>query len=170
MAESGRHRETARGRARRQARRRNLRFLRAIAQFRARSRRFIAPALRSLVTVRFGLSGSGWRCPHAAIIAIIAKGVQNRLAKPMNRILKGIGLSAALAITASIWLAMPASAISVELAKKCRDMAIKAHPPTLPGAKKGSAQAERAFYRSCIANGGNMPEEGTKKDAAPPPK
>ena len=88
----------------------------------------------------------------------------------MDRILKGIGLLAAIAIAVQICLATPASAISVELAKKCRAMAIKAHPPTSPGAKKGSAEAERAFYQSCIANGGNGPNDNTHNDPAPPPK
>ena len=39
-------------------------------------------------------------------------------------------------------LASPAVAISAESAKKCRDMAIKAHPPEPPGTT-AYAQAER---------------------------
>jgi hypothetical protein len=88
----------------------------------------------------------------------------------MDRILKGIGLSAAIALIALTSLTSSASAISVELAKQCRDMAIKAHPPTSPGAKKGSAEAERAFYRSCIANGGHGSEDDTQNSATPPVK
>ena len=46
--------------------------------------------------------------------------------------------------------ASPAVAISVDLAKKCREMAIKAHPPESPGTK-AYAQAERDFFRECVA-------------------
>jgi murein L,D-transpeptidase YafK len=48
----------------------------------------------------------------------------------------------------------PTAAITVDLAKKCRDMAIKAHPPAMPG--KPYAQAERDFFRQCVANNGRI--------------
>lgn len=64
----------------------------------------------------------------------------------------------------------PASAISADLAKKCRAMAIKAHPPQLAGTKKGSAQAERTFYKQCITNDGAPPNDGTQNNAAPQSK
>ena len=60
----------------------------------------------------------------------------------------------------------PAVAISAELAKKCRDMAIKAHPMTLPGTTPYAA-AERDFFRVCISKNGNMTNTDTEK--APPP-
>jgi hypothetical protein len=88
----------------------------------------------------------------------------------MDRILKGTGLSAAVALVVLNSIGTPASAITVKLAKKCRDMAIKAHPPALPGAKKGSAQAEREFYRNCILNGGIGSDDDTHNSAAPPAK
>ncbi len=37
--------------------------------------------------------------------------------------------------------ASPAAAISADLAKKCRDMAIKSHPPPIPPGNKAYAQA-----------------------------
>lgn len=53
----------------------------------------------------------------------------------------------------------PASAISLELAKKCRAMALTAHPYKLPGTKgPGTAAAQRSYYDECIAKGGNMPD------------
>ena len=65
----------------------------------------------------------------------------------------GTGLLAA-AITL---LAAPRTfAISVELAKKCRQLAIKAHPTVLAGNKQGSAQAQRDYYLACIDKGGNV--------------
>jgi hypothetical protein len=88
----------------------------------------------------------------------------------MKRIYTELGVSAAIALIAMTSIGTPASAISADLANKCRAMAIKAHPPTLPGAKKGSAQAERAFYQSCIANGGHAPDDDTHKDQTSPPK
>jgi hypothetical protein len=43
---------------------------------------------------------------------------------------------------------------SAELAKKCREMTVKAYPPVPAGTKKGTAQAERDFFKKCIANRG----------------
>jgi hypothetical protein len=56
--------------------------------------------------------------------------------------------------------AEPASALTAELARKCRDMAIMAHPPVPAGSMIGSAQAERAYFRTCVANNGNMSNDG----------
>jgi hypothetical protein len=56
--------------------------------------------------------------------------------------------------------APPAAALSVELAKKCRDLAIKSHPPPIPPGNKAYAQAEREFFRDCVAKNGQMPDDG----------
>ena len=56
-------------------------------------------------------------------------------------------------------LTRPADAITAELAKKCRAMALDAHPRTLAGSKSGTAAAERAFFQTCVANDGKMPAE-----------
>jgi hypothetical protein len=45
---------------------------------------------------------------------------------------------------------------SAELAKKCRALAIKAHPTQPAGSKKGSEQAQRDYFRECVAKDGNM--------------
>ena len=62
--------------------------------------------------------------------------------------------------------AQPASALTAELAKTCRSMAIKAHPTARPGSAKGSAQAQREYFQKCVDNNGKMPDEagtqGTK--------
>lgn len=55
--------------------------------------------------------------------------------------------------------ASPAAAISADLAKKCREMAIKAHPPE-PAGTTAYAQLERDFFRECVANNGEMPDSG----------
>jgi hypothetical protein len=80
------------------------------------------------------------------------------------------GASFAAVLTIALSIANPASAITADLAKKCREMAIKAHPPTLPGAKTGSAQAERDSYRACIVNGGISTDNETPRSAAPAEK
>jgi hypothetical protein len=71
-------------------------------------------------------------------------------------------LSALIIVTGA---ASPAAAISAELANKCRDMAIKSHPPPFPLGNKAYAQAERDFFRTCVAKKGQMPDSD-----APNPK
>lgn len=60
----------------------------------------------------------------------------------------------------------PASAITADLAKKCRKLALEAHPPAKVGSKKGNSALVRQFYRACVANGGSPPNESRKPDAA----
>ena len=59
----------------------------------------------------------------------------------------------------------PAIAISADLAKRCREMAIKSHPPA-PAGTKPYAQAERDFFRNCISKSDDAKDNGTQK--APP--
>jgi hypothetical protein len=54
-----------------------------------------------------------------------------------------------------------ASAVTVEVAKKCEALTIKAYPPRVAGnpaagSAKGTGAAERSYFRECVANGGNM--------------
>ena len=56
-----------------------------------------------------------------------------------------------------------AHAVSAELAKKCRELAIKAHPRAVAGSSKGTAQAERDYFRQCIAKGGNVDSEPNRQ-------
>lgn len=88
----------------------------------------------------------------------------------MDNIVKRFGPSVAITMIAILSMTAPASAISADLAIKCRDMAIKAHPPKQPGGKKGYAQAERNFFRLCVSNNGKMPDSDTQKDTSPAPK
>jgi len=60
-----------------------------------------------------------------------------------------------------------AAAPSVELAKKCRQLTVKAHPPALPGTKRGSAQAERDYFAECIRKRGEMDQESPQKKDSP---
>ncbi len=62
-----------------------------------------------------------------------------------------------IASTAYFLSPQKASAISVELAKKCRALAIKAHPTPTAGTKvTGAAKAERDYFQSCVAKNGKM--------------
>jgi hypothetical protein len=45
--------------------------------------------------------------------------------------------------------------VSAEIAKKCREMAVKAYP-TQPAGSSPYAAAQREYFRQCIAKGGNM--------------
>lgn len=66
----------------------------------------------------------------------------------------------------------PASAITAELAKKCRALAIKAHPWKRPGEKGGTAQVQRDYFSECLAKGGDMPAQpsgpGQSENGQPP--
>jgi hypothetical protein len=72
----------------------------------------------------------------------------------------------------------PASAISVELAKRCRAEALKEHPTTPTGSRQSSARAQRDAYEACLRQGANANSGEPKSDApkgddykpAPPPK
>jgi len=48
--------------------------------------------------------------------------------------------------------------VTAELAKKCREMAVKAHPTQLAGTTPYAA-AQREYFRECIAKRGNMEEK-----------
>jgi hypothetical protein len=61
-----------------------------------------------------------------------------------------------------------ASAITVEVAKKCDALVAKAYPPREPGnpaagSTKGSAQSQRDYFSKCVANGGNMDDDAHKE-------
>jgi hypothetical protein len=74
----------------------------------------------------------------------------------MAKLAKSFSALIVLALMAYLPTARPASAISAELAKKCRAMAIKAHPsPKLGSKASGADKAQRDYFRECIAKGGN---------------
>ena len=90
----------------------------------------------------------------------------------MAAILRRLG-----ALTLIIACALPvptnsAPALTAELAKKCRTLALKAQPYRRAGTAKGTAQAQRDYYRECIDKEGKMdgadqpPPDTTAPDAA----
>jgi hypothetical protein len=63
----------------------------------------------------------------------------------------------------------PAAAISADLAKKCREMAIKAHPPE-PVGTSPYAQLERDFFSNCVAKNGEAPGSDKEKGQTSSPR
>jgi len=57
----------------------------------------------------------------------------------------------ALTLVALALSAAPAAAITAEVAKKCREVAVKAHPPQ-PAGTRNYAQAQRETFRDCVAH------------------
>jgi hypothetical protein len=62
---------------------------------------------------------------------------------------------------ASLVIAPSASAVTLEVAKKCDALVAKAFPPRVignpaAGSSKGTAEAQREYFKKCLANGGNM--------------
>jgi hypothetical protein len=58
-----------------------------------------------------------------------------------------------------------ASAITVELARKCNAMVATAFPPRVPGnpaagSEKGSGRQMQDYFKKCVENEGKMPEPG----------
>lgn len=65
-----------------------------------------------------------------------------------------LSLLCVLVALANVSSMVPASAISADLAKKCRNLASKAHPIPVAGSKNtGAAKAQREAYQTCIAKG-----------------
>lgn len=65
-------------------------------------------------------------------------------------------------------MATEASAITVEVAKKCETLMAKAFPPRqagnpAAGSAKGTAQEQRAYFNKCVTNGGKVDDSGSKE-------
>lgn len=80
----------------------------------------------------------------------------------MREILNVSALAIVAVLILTLFAPAPAVAISADLAKKCREMAIKAHPPA-PAGTKPYAQAERDFFRDCVAKNGQMQDANPNK-------
>ena len=65
-------------------------------------------------------------------------------------------------------MTFPASAITVEVARKCDALVSKAFPSREPGnpaagSAKGSGYDVQAYFKKCVANGGRVPEDDAKQ-------
>jgi hypothetical protein len=74
----------------------------------------------------------------------------------MRPFIRPFVVTAAIVAAAGVVLPRSATALSADLAKKCRDLAIKAHPTATAGSTTGSGAAQRGFYQACLAKGGNV--------------
>ena len=125
----------------------------AIARHCRRDRAYVYPAIRdgwrasalAPVIERAGLEMAPMHSTRTAVFAML---VALLLPAP-----------AVLAETAPSDRSKTAGPISAELAKKCRALAIKAHPTERAGSRAGAyAQAQRDYFQDCIAKGGNIPD------------
>jgi hypothetical protein len=91
---------------------------------------------------------------------VIIAGLAQRSGNKLPHLIAVAGLTACLSSGAH------AEALTAELAKKCRDLAIKAHPPR-PAGTNPYAQAERAYFNACVARHGEMSDDAAQK--RPPP-
>jgi hypothetical protein len=60
-----------------------------------------------------------------------------------------------------------ASAVTVEVARKCKTLTDSAYPPREPGnpaagSAKGSGRAAQDYFNKCVANGGKADEDASK--------
>jgi hypothetical protein len=78
-------------------------------------------------------------------------------------------VATAAALEVLLLSASPAFAITVELAKKCRTLAIAAHPTQLAGASAYAA-AQRDFFNQCVAKNGDVGSGNPNGNNAPPAK
>jgi hypothetical protein len=61
-----------------------------------------------------------------------------------------------------------ASAITVEVARKCKALTDKAFPPRVignpaAGSAKGSGKDEQAYFNKCVRNGGQVDDTDSKE-------
>jgi hypothetical protein len=73
--------------------------------------------------------------------------VWSKVARNVARNVAGVSV---LALVASSTVNDGASALTAELAKKCREMMVGAHPPQPAGSSTGSAQQERSYFLACV--------------------
>src|ERR1700742_3978996 len=77
-------------------------------------------------------------------------------------------ISVALLFVAAGSMTGGASAITAELAKKCRGLTTKAFPPRVvgnpaAGSAKGSGKDAQAYFNSCVKNDGKVDDSASKE-------
>jgi hypothetical protein len=87
----------------------------------------------------------------------------------MSKALKAFCVFGLLGCGVGLPASPPAFAITAELANTCRAMALKAYPRKLAGSKKGTSEAERNYFRDCVARGGTAPDDKNQQTPAQAP-
>jgi hypothetical protein len=88
---------------------------------------------------------------------------------------RSVSVGVALICFAVAMTTSSASAVTVELARKCAGLMSKAYPPREPGnpaagSAKGKGGAAQAYYQKCLANNGKVDDNaGSQGNNATPP-
>jgi hypothetical protein len=78
--------------------------------------------------------------------------------------LAAVTSSTVFALTACLLTVQSLSAIDADDAKKCRALAIKAHPTPVAGSKpSGVEQAQRSYFRACVSRVGKEEKKEDKQ-------
>jgi hypothetical protein len=97
--------------------------------------------------------------PGALGVAVPRLHVDRRSLMPPRMKFRSV-LAAAIGIAAGSMASSSASAVTVEVAKKCETLMALAFPPRIPGnpaagSDKGTGADQQKYYDQCVANGGN---------------
>lgn len=71
-------------------------------------------------------------------------------------------------LTINAFIVSTGSAIGTDLAKKCRELAVKAHPPPNRLGGHAYAKAERDFFTECVSKDGHVDEMAPPKGRGGP--
>ena len=104
------------------------------------------------------------QCQHARSLGQINETSVNRRYGAGSRLEEGVTMVVTNCLRGMVVVAFvgfvdasePASAISADLAKKCRELALKAHPTPRVGTKTGAAKLQQDYFRSCVAKNGKV--------------
>jgi hypothetical protein len=82
--------------------------------------------------------------------------------------LKSLTVIAPLISIALATTTISASAVTVEVARKCTALTAKAYPPLVignpaAGSANGTGLEKQSYYQKCVANGGNVKEPQPKE-------
>jgi len=77
---------------------------------------------------------------------------------------KGVAAATIAAVLALSLAGERASALSPELANKCRAMALKTYPPQRAGGATINAQAQRNYFKMCVSKNGDVDTDGAQKE------
>ena len=70
----------------------------------------------------------------------------------MKKLAQNISTAIFFALAMHVFTPQSASAISADVAKKCRALAIKAYPPPKAGTKtSGAEKAQRDYFQTCLS-------------------
>jgi hypothetical protein len=83
-------------------------------------------------------------------------------------VLANLKFGSALVALLCVAIAPSASAVTVEVAKKCNALTAKAYPPRVvgnpaAGTAKGTGKSKQDYFSKCVANAGNVDDPSSKE-------